>query len=53
MIILILGRADKQKQKQNKSWILPFYFCFAKVYEYMSYVHVFVYMVFVVYDFNS
>lgn len=37
MIILILGRADKQnqkqKQKQNKSWILPFYFCLAKVYE--------------------
>ena len=35
MIILILGGADKQNQKpkQSKNWILPFYFCLAKVYE--------------------
>ena len=48
MIILILGRADKQNKNKTKAEFPHFIFALLKSMN--TYVHVFVYMVFVVYD---
>ena len=48
MTILILGRADKQNKNKTKAEFPHFIFALLKSMN--TYVHVFVYMVFVVYD---